>query len=79
MDAVIGDAGLFTENGYRELLRGCFVDQFFDKAVANHAVANNNDTVLAHACLKICGICAYLSALFLALIDVHQLRLYIPI
>jgi len=47
--------------------------------VANHAVANNNDTVLAHACLKICGICAYLSALFLALIDVHQLRLYIPI
>jgi uncharacterized protein YuzB (UPF0349 family) len=47
--------------------------------VADHAVANNNDTVLAHACLKNCGICAYLNSALLALIDVHQARPYIPI
>jgi hypothetical protein len=51
VDAVVGDAGFFTEHGNIELVRRGFIKEILNKAMANHAVTDNCESDFAHFCL----------------------------
>ncbi|BCA37834.1 hypothetical protein KATP_03560 [Kluyvera ascorbata] len=79
MDAVVGDAGFFTEDGDIELACVGLIEKILDKAVADHAVTDNCESDFAHFCLDFYSNTAYLNDSAIGIIDTNQFSLYLPL